>query len=144
MSLKITRKIKFKKADRIFLLIRQIKIRGLKMTNEQIAKRLIQLCEETKFTEARKELYFIEAKSIESDNSSIIGIEAMLEKGKKWSSEIEQIHSVKCSKPIFAARFFSTKFTWDILYKEKGRVQWEEIAVYEIQKGKIVLEKFFY
>lgn len=114
------------------------------MTTKQIALRLIELCEEKKFSIARNELYAENAVSIEADNKQIVGLAAMDEKEKHWHGSIEKIHDIKISKPLINGNFFTIAFTWDLTYKGKERGGWKEIAVFEVNDEKVVFEKFYY
>lgn len=115
-----------------------------KMTTRQIALRLIELCNQKKFSKARKELFAAGAVSIEADHKAITGLKAMDAKEKGWHSSIEKIHDIKISKPLVNGNFFSIAFTWDLTYKGKERSGWKEIAVFEVREGKVALEKFYY
>ncbi len=114
------------------------------MTTRQIALRLIELCNEKEFSNARKELFAENAVSIEADNKEIIGLAAMDEKEKYWHVTIEKIHNIKISKPLINGNFFSIAFTWDLTYEGKERGGWKEIAVFKVKDEKIVFEKFYY
>jgi hypothetical protein len=114
------------------------------MTTRQIALRLIELCKEHNFSEARKELYDEHVVSIEADNKQIVGLKSLDGKEKNWKSSIQKIHDIKLSKPLVIGNYFTVAFTWDLTYKGKERMVWKEIAVFEVKDNKVVLEKFYY
>ena len=56
----------------------------------------------------------------------------------------EQIHGQECSEPVIGGKFFSVSMMRDVTFKGKPHVKLEEIAVFEVQDGKIVTEQYFY
>ena len=119
------------------------------MNTDAVARRLVQLCREGKFNEAQNELYAPDARSIEPEGvsgalGSVQGMAAIREKGKRFEESITQIHGATCSDPLVADPFFSLVMGLDATYKEGARRAMEEICVYEVRNGKIVLEQFFY
>jgi hypothetical protein len=119
------------------------------MNTETIARRLIQLCREGKFSEAQSELYTQNARSIEMEGASgplgsVEGLAAIREKGRRFDESYTEIHSFTCSDPLVAGAFFSVVMGLDATYKEGGRRAMEEVCVYEVANDKIVREQFFY
>ena len=119
------------------------------MNTDAVARRLVQLCRLGKFNEAQDELYAPDARSIEPEGmsgalGSVVGMNAIREKGKRFEESVAQMHGVTCSDALVADPFFSVVMGFDATYKEGGRRAVEEICVYEVRNGKIVLEQFFY
>jgi ketosteroid isomerase-like protein len=120
------------------------------MDTQAIAKRLVQLCREGKGTEAQDELYSADAESIEMPGAPlgggkpIKGIEAIRAKGREFNADIEEVHGGTVGDPIVAGHWFSVVMTMDATFKSRGRVQMEEICVYQVRDGKVVREQFFY
>jgi ketosteroid isomerase-like protein len=120
------------------------------MNTEQIAKRLVQLCREGKGNEAQDELYAADAVSIEMEGSTsglperAKGMAAIKEKGRQFNAGVEQVHGGTVSDPIVAGNWFSIEMTMDATMKGRGRVNMQEICVYQVRNGKIVREQFFY
>lgn len=48
------------------------------------------------------------------------------------------------SDPLVTSDYFVVRMVSDNTMKEIGRVQFEELCLYEIRDGKIVKEQFFY
>ena len=71
-------------------------------------------------------------------------MEAVNAKAAARREMIQEIHDQFCSAPTVAGNFFSLSMGRDITYKGKPRIKVEEIAVFEVKDGKIVLEQFFY
>ena len=118
------------------------------MNTEEVARRLVALCREQKWEAAQKELYAEDAVSIEPQESpgfakETKGLPALLEKGRKFTSMIEQTHAVNVSDPIVAGDAFACTMRLDMTIKGRGRTDMAEICVYEVKDGKIVAERFF-
>ncbi len=117
------------------------------MTTEQVASRLVALCREGKIMEAQQELYGDDIVSIEPDKApvkSAKGIKAVTEKGIQFASMIEERHGGQISEPTVAGNYFSIGWNIDVTMKGMGRINLEEICVYEVKNGKIVTEEFFF
>jgi hypothetical protein len=119
------------------------------MNTEAVARRLVQLCREGQFNVAQDELYAPGARSVEPEGvsgalGSVEGMDAIRAKGKRFDESLLQVHRVTCSDPLVADSYFSVVMGLDATYKEGGRRAIEEICVYEVRDGKIVLEQFFY
>lgn len=120
------------------------------MNTQQVANRLVELCRLGKFSQALDELYAQNAVSLEPAGSpsgplgNAKGLDAIRAKGKAFDETCEKVHSVTVSDPLIAGNFFSVTMGLDATYKQRGRYAMEEICVYEVRDGKIVLEQFFY
>jgi hypothetical protein len=57
---------------------------------------------------------------------------------------VEAMHANEAGDPIIAGNWFSVAFSMDITFKERGRVQMQDIGVYHVRDGKIDREQFFY
>jgi len=117
------------------------------MTTQQVADRLVELCRMGKIFETQEELYADEIVSIEPDMApvkEVKGKQALYEKGKMFEAMVEEHHSVSISDPIVAGSCFAINWIMDTTMKGRGRMQMEEICVYQVKDGKIILEQFFY
>ncbi|MBV8253297.1 MAG: nuclear transport factor 2 family protein [Chitinophaga sp.] len=118
------------------------------MKTTEIANRLIELCNKGKFETAQKELFAADAISVEPYATPDFaketqGLQAIFEKGKKFDSMVEEYHSTKCSTPLVTENSFAITMTMDVTMKNKGRMKFSELCVYEIKEGKIAAERFF-
>ena len=116
-------------------------------TTQEIADRLVELCRKVDYRAAQSELYASNVASVEPEGSpweSVEGIEQVNGKIDKWYDMVEEIHEILVSDPLVAGNFFSCKMTFDVTFKGMGRNRGEEIAVFKVEGGKIVLEHFFY
>ena len=118
------------------------------MSIQQIASRLSELCNKGDFESAQNELFADDAVSIEMNASPAFaketkGLEAIREKGKKWSEMVEQTHGISASKPVVAGNAIGMTLTMDVTFKGQGRMKLEELCVYTVKDGKIASEQFF-
>jgi hypothetical protein len=117
------------------------------MNTQQVANRLVELCRRGEFDKAQEELYARDAASVEPEGSpfgTVQGLDAIREKGKAFEQSYEQIHGTTVSDPLVSGEFFSLVMGLDATWKQGGRSSMEEICVYRVRNGKIVLEQFFY
>ncbi len=117
------------------------------MTVKEIADRLVSLCREADFETAYKELYSAAVVSIEPEgapNPKTEGLDAVLKKSEAWYTGVEEIHRISVSEPLVTEDFFACNMHMDISFKQGERIQMEELCVYRVSGGKIVLEQFFY
>ncbi len=120
------------------------------MTTQQVADRLVELCRAGKYEQAQEELYAEDAVSIEMEGMSggglgnAKGMDAIREKGRKWAENIVEMHGGSVGDPIIAGNWFSLVMGIDATYKDMGRMDMQEICVYQVRNGKIVHEQFFY
>jgi hypothetical protein len=118
------------------------------MNTQAIAKRLVELCRKGEFETAQKELFSQDAVSVEPYSTPDFqketkGLNAILEKGEKWNSMVEQMHGMDVSEPLIADNSFACTMHLDVTTKGRGRMDMTELCVYNVKDGKIVSEEFF-
>ena len=118
------------------------------MSTQTVATRLAELCRQGKFEAAQKELFAEDAVSIEPQATPDFaketkGLRAILEKGHKFESMLEQVHGCTASAPLIAGNSFALTLAMDVTMKGRGRVKLDEVCVYEVKDGKVVSEQFF-
>lgn len=118
------------------------------MTTQEIAKRLAAYCRKADWEGAHKELYSTEAKSVEPYATPEFekiteGMEGINEKGRRFDSMVEKVHSIEVSEPLVAGNAIAFTIEMDMTMKGKGRMKSPELCVYQIREGKIVVEEFF-
>ncbi len=117
------------------------------MSTQDVANRFYELAQQGQYDQIQSELYSQDAESIEPENSmwqNVKGLDKIKEKAEHWASMVEEMHGGHCGKPQVAGGFFTCTMGMDVTLKEHGRVKMDEVAVYEVKDGKIVLEQFFF
>ena len=117
------------------------------MKTEDVAQRLVALCREAKWEVAQTELYANDAVSVEPQAGPMFeketrGLAAIIEKGKKFDSIVETLHSIKVSEPVVAENSFACTMQLDVTMKGQGRMNMAELCVYDVKDDKIVREEF--
>ncbi|HEY4207286.1 MAG TPA: nuclear transport factor 2 family protein [Puia sp.] len=117
------------------------------MNTKEIANRLVEICRQGDFGKAQKELFAKDAVSIEPQSTAEFqretkGLDAILEKGKKWESMVEATHAMKVSEPLLADSSFAVTMFMSVTMKGKGKMDMTELCVYQVKDGKIVSESF--
>ena len=118
------------------------------MTTQEIANRLVEFCQKGDYEGAHRELYAEDAVSIEPYASEHFeketkGLDAIIEKGKKWSAMVKEVHGGSVGEPILANNSFGVTMFMDITMQNGERMSMTELAVYHVKDGKIVAEQFF-
>jgi len=118
------------------------------MTTQQVAARFSELAQQEKWFEIQDELFADNVKSIDPENSPYFGYAegkaAVRKKGEDWVKRIESAHRRYTTEPIVGGNHFAVGREVDITVKGYGRIKIEEIMLYEVKDGEIVLEQFFY
>jgi hypothetical protein len=118
------------------------------MTTQEVAARFQELAQQEKWFEIQDELFSDNVKSIEPANSPYFkneeGKALVRKKGEDWVSRVKEVHKLSTSKPVVAGNHFAVARETDIIVEEIGRVHINEIMLYEVKEGQIVLEQFFY
>lgn len=121
------------------------------MTTQEIANQYYELACQSKWIEIQDGLYDRQVLSREPEHAALRGVqvitkglEALKAKGVAHRGMIETVHSQYCSEPLIAGNFFSVVLRRDVTYKDKPRMETEEIGIFEVKDGKVVSEQFFY
>lgn len=118
------------------------------MTTQQVADRISELFKEYKWTEAQDELFSKDAESVEPTQAqglqTVKGLDAIKKKGEQFNEMVEEMHGGYVGEPIVAGNYIAVAMGMDVTFKGMGRKKMDEIAIYEVQDGKIVKEQFFY
>jgi hypothetical protein len=118
------------------------------MTTADVASRLAEFCKQGKFEAAQRELFSSDAISIEPMSTPDFeketkGLDAIIEKGKKWESMVKKMNALEVSKPLLAANSFAVTMKMDVDMNNGQHWDMTELCVYEVKGGKIVSERFF-
>jgi hypothetical protein len=118
------------------------------MTTHQIAARFHELAQQEKWFEIQEELFADNVKSIEPSYSLYFknaeGKIPVRKKGEEFVKTIEAVHRAYTTEPVVGGTHFSVGREMDITLQGSGRVQMNQIMLYEVKDGRIVSEQFFY
>ena len=118
------------------------------MTTKEVAARFNELARQENWFEIQNELFADKVRSLEPKNSpyfkNIEGKAAVRKKGEDWVKRIIAAHRRHTTEPIVADNHFVVGREVDITVDGIGRLQINELMLYEVKDGQIVMEQFFY
>jgi hypothetical protein len=121
------------------------------MTTQQVANRYYELASQSQWNDIMNELHddnvvCREPEHVAQRGAQVIttGKEANKAKSAANREMIDTIHSQYCSEPLVAGNFFSVVLKRDVTFKNRPRINAEEVCIFQVADGKIVLEQFFY
>jgi hypothetical protein len=118
------------------------------MTTQEVATRFDELAQDEKWFDIQQELFDENVRSIEPADSPYMsfaqGKNAVRKKANEFIARIEAAHRLYTSKPVVTGNFFAVAREKDLTVRGFGRIQINEIMLYEVKHGKIVMEQFFY
>ena len=114
----------------------------------QVAARFMELAQREQWFEIQDELFADNVKSVDPANSPYFkyaeGKPLVRKKGEDWVKRIEAVNKRHTTEPVVCGNHFAVGREVDITVKGFGRIKIDEIMLYEVKDGKIVLEQFFY
>ncbi len=119
------------------------------MTTMDIARKLVELCRQSKNMDSLNTLYAADAVSVEAGGPPGMerearGLAAIKAKGEWWFDNHE-VHSAVVAGPWPHGDRFIVGFKYEVTHKpSRQRMTMEEMGLYEVRDGKIVREEFFY
>ncbi len=118
-------------------------------TIQEIADQYYAMAQRGQIQQIQDELYAPDAVSIEPENVSqlsitVRGIQAIRDKEAILEAQIEARHGGFCGQPIVASYYFACTMGMDVTLKGRGRMQKDQVGVFEVANGQIVKEQFFY
>ena len=118
------------------------------LTTKEVATRFDELAKQEKWFEIQDELFADNVKSIDPPNSPYFGYaegkSAVRKKGEDFVKRIEAAHRRYTTEPVIAGNHFAVGREVDITVQGYGRIQINEIMLYEVKDGEIISEQFFY
>lgn len=118
------------------------------MTTKEVASRFNELAKQEKWFEIQDELFSDNVKSIDPPDSPYFGYAegktSVRKKGEEFVSKIEAAHRRFTTEPIIGANHFAVGREVDLTVQGFGRIQINELMLYEVKDGQIVSEQFFY
>ena len=117
------------------------------MNTQEVANKWVDMCRQGQNLQAINELYADDVVSKEMPgmpDGLHTGIKEVYKKSEDWLANVAEFHGGDISDPIVAGSFFTTKKSFDVTFKDRGRQQMEEVCVFGVKNGKIASEQFFY
>ena len=117
-------------------------------TTQEVAARFNQLAQQEKWFEIQDELFAEHVKSVEPATAPHLknaeGKAAVRKKAEDWVKRVEGLHGSYTTPPVVGGNHFAVGRGLDITVKGLGRIKMDEVMLYEVKDGQIVLEQFFY
>jgi hypothetical protein len=118
------------------------------LTTQEVAARFSELAQQEMWFEIQDELFADNVRSIDPPKSKYFGYAEgkanVRKKGGDWVKKIEGVHGRYTTLPVVGGDHFAVGRNVDITVKGFGRIKIDEIMLYEVKDGQIVLEQFFY
>lgn len=117
-------------------------------TTQQVAARFDELAQKGMWFEIQDELFADNVKSIDPENSPYFGYAEgkanVRKKGENWVAKITALHKIEVTQPLVNGKHFTVGWSAEMTTQDFGRIKIDEIMLYEVKDGQIVLEQFFY
>jgi len=117
-------------------------------TMQEVVARFDQLAQQEKWFEIQDELFADNVRSVEPATAVHLknaeGKAAVRKKAEDWVKRIEAVHRSHTSAPVAGGNYFAVGRTLDTTVNGLGRFKMDEVMIYEVKDGQIVLEQFFY
>ena len=117
-------------------------------TIHEVAARFNELAKQEKWFEIQDELFADNVRSVDPPASPYFGYAegktAVRQKGEDWVKRIEAVHRLYTTEPVVSGNHFAVGRETDITVQGYGRIKIDQIMLYEVKDGQIVLEQFFY
>ena len=116
-------------------------------TIAEVVARFNELAQQEKWFEIQDEFFADNVRSIDPPHSLYFGYAegkaAVRKKGEDFVKRIEAVHKVYTTEPIVGGNHFAVGREVDITVQGLGRIQINQVMLYEVKEGQIVLEQFF-
>jgi hypothetical protein len=118
------------------------------LTTKEVAARFNELAKQEEWFEIQDELFAEDVRSIDPPHSPYFGYAEgksnVRKKGEEWVKRIEAAHKLYTTEPVVGSNHFAVGREVDITVNGIGRMQINEVMLYEVKDGKIISEQFFY
>ena len=118
------------------------------MTTQEVAVRFNELAQQEKWFEIQDEFFADDVKSVEPVDSPYLKYEqgkaSVRKKGEEFVKKIQEFHGASTTHPVVGGNHFAVGRNIEITVKGFGRIKMDQVMMYEVKEGKIVLEQFFY
>lgn len=121
---------------------------GRVMTTQEVANRFNELAQQEKWFEIQDELFSDDVISIDPKDSPWFGEArgraAVRKKGEDVVKGIVKVNRLYTTEPLVWGDHFAVGREQDTMHKDFGRMNVNQIMLYEVKDGKIISEQFFY
>jgi len=118
------------------------------MTTQEVASLFNELAKQEKWFEIQDEFFADNVASIDPPGSPYFGYAKgtapVRKKGEDFVKKITAVHSAATTAPIVSGNHFAVGRAIDITQQDFGRIQINQIMLYEVKDGQIISEQFFY
>ncbi len=118
------------------------------ITIREVAARFNELAQQEKWFEIQDEFFSEDVKSIDPPDSPYFGYAEgkadVRKKGEDFVKRIEAVHGATTTAPLVCGNHFAVGREIDITVQPHGRIQINQVMMYEVKDGQIVSEQFFY
>ena len=118
------------------------------MTTQEVATRFNELARQEKWFEIQDEFFADNVESIDPPGSPYFGYAKgnapVRKKGEDFVKKITAVHGAATTAPIVSGNHFAVGRAIDITQQDFGRIQINQIMLYEVKDGQIISEQFFY
>jgi hypothetical protein len=118
------------------------------LTTQEVVTRFMELARQEKWFDIQDEFFAENVKSIDPPNSPYFGYAegkaAVRKKGEDFVKRIEAVHHLHTTEPVIGGNHFAVGRETDITVQGFGRIQINQVMLYEVKDGQIISEQFFY
>jgi hypothetical protein len=118
------------------------------MKTQEIATAVVALLREGKFEEVYD--HFFDHKNVRHIEPQspffpdLTGVIAIKEKDVQMQANISSVESMEVGEPIVSKDHFALHYKIAFTLRDGSNITLDEIIVYQVKDGKIILEQFFY
>ncbi|HEV8285573.1 MAG TPA: SnoaL-like domain-containing protein [Chitinophagaceae bacterium] len=118
------------------------------LMTQEVAARFNELAQQEKWFEIQDELFADNVRSIDPPNSPYFkyaeGKVHVRKKGEEFVKKVQEFHGAYTTHPVIGGNHFAVGRGMDVTVEGFGRIKIDELMLYEVKDGQIVLEQFFY
>ena len=118
------------------------------VTTQEVAVRFNELAQQEKWFEIQDEFFADNVRSVDPPDSPYFkyakGKAAVRKKGEEFVKKIQAFHGAHTTQPVVGGNHFAVGRDVDITVEGFGRIKIDQIMLYEVKDGQIVLEQFLY
>ena len=118
------------------------------LTIQEVADRFDTLAQQELWFEIQDELFADNVRSVEPQNSPYLGPAEgkgpVRKKGEDFVAKVQAVHRMYTTHPVVGGDHFAVGREMDMTVEGYGRVNINEIMLYKVKDGQIVLEQFVY